>query len=145
MAILVLVCLGLASFPGWHNEEMEDGVSEKKVIQVRPVAPRRLVFACAIASGFSTTLLLISGLWQIVAAAAARSTISYTTYGVTKSHVGTVAMVLVWLAFLILLLVTVGLLVSILALRVLDNLENWSDSDEEADEESLLQSASRND
>jgi hypothetical protein len=133
MAISILVCFGLATFPGSHIEEDLSGDSH----QVKAFPSHQVVHACAIASGFSATLLLSSGLWQNIAAAAAGSTISYTTYGVTKTHVGPVAMVLLWLAFLALLLVTVGLLALIWSMWVLNNLD-WSDSGTEGDEETPL-------
>jgi hypothetical protein len=124
MAISILVFCGQVAYPGWHVDHSEDFESD---IEVKPFPSRPLTQACFIASGFAASLLLISALWQNVSAAAAGSTISYTTYGTTKAHVGPVAMVLLWLAFLALTLVSVGLLLLILSLRVLSELSENSD------------------
>jgi hypothetical protein len=92
MAISILVFCGQVAHPGWHVDRRE-------------YPSRSLTQACFLASGFGASLHLISALRQNVSATAVGLTISYTTYGSTKAHVGPVAMILLWLAFLALTLV----------------------------------------
>lgn len=132
MAISILVLCGLVSVPGWHEEEDDDLESN---VGVKSFTSRQLLQAVLVASAFSAILLLISALWQNVSAAAAGVTISYTTYGTTKAHVGPASMVLLWLAFLVLTLVSVGLLVMVLSINALDNLFSLHDDEDNSDVE----------
>ena len=106
------VCL-VATFPGWHEEE--DG--EHKPFPSRPVSQ------VALAAVFTANLfLLVSALWQHTAAVAAATTAEALGYGSVKSRVGASAMVLVWAAFAITTLVTIGLLVMILSMHLVEKL-----------------------
>ena len=61
-------------------------------------------------------------MWQHTAAVAASTVAQDLGNGSVKSGVGTAAMVLGWFAFGLLVVVTIGLLVMILSIRLLDQL-----------------------
>jgi hypothetical protein len=132
MAISILVFCGLATFPGWHYIEGDD---ER---EVKPFPSSVISQACAIASLFGASLLLISALWQNVAAAATGSTISYTTYGCTKAHVGPVAMVLLWISFLALAVVGLHLLILNWSIAMILKLMEEEEDNDSGDEEMPL-------
>jgi hypothetical protein len=105
----------LATFPGWHEEEDRDG-SER---EVKPF-PSRPVSQIALAIIFiSSIFVLVSVLWQHTASVAASIIAQDFGNGSVRSGVGTTAMVLGWFSFALLIIVTIGLLVMILSIRVL--------------------------
>ncbi|RDW78240.1 hypothetical protein BP5796_06092 [Coleophoma crateriformis] len=114
--IFAFVCLLLlATFPGWHEEEDASG-SER---EVKPF-PSRPVSQVALAIIFIASIfVLVSVLWQHTASVAASIIAQDLGNGSVKSGVGTTAMVLGWFGFALLIIVTIGLLVMILSIRVL--------------------------
>jgi hypothetical protein len=105
----------LATFPGWHEEEDAQG-SER---EVKPF-PSRPVSQIALAIIFIASIfVLVSVLWQHTASVAASIIAQDLGNGSVKSGVGTTAMVLGWFGFALLIVVTIGLLVMILSIRVL--------------------------
>ncbi|KAG4423213.1 hypothetical protein IFR04_003711 [Cadophora malorum] len=114
--IFAFICLLLlATFPGWHEEEDRDG-SER---EVKPF-PSRPVSQIALAIIFIASIfVLVSVLWQHTASVAASIIAQDFGNGSVKSGVGTTAMVLGWFGFALLIIVTIGLLVMILSIRVL--------------------------
>lgn len=66
--------------------------------------------------------ILVSVLWQHTASVAASVIAQDFGNGSVKSGVGTSAMVLGWFSFTLLIIVTIGLLVMILSMRVLGKL-----------------------
>lgn len=66
--------------------------------------------------------MLVSVLWQHTASVAAATVSQDLGNGSIKSGVGTASMVLGWFGFVLLIIVTIGLLVMILSIIVLDKL-----------------------
>ncbi|KAG5913809.1 hypothetical protein E4U42_000871 [Claviceps africana] len=114
--IFAFICLILlATFPGWHEEEDSEG-SER---EVKPF-PSRFVSQTALAIIFIASIfILVSVLWQHTASVAASVIAQDFGNGSVKSGVGTSAMVMGWFSFTLLIIVTIGLLVMILSIRVL--------------------------
>jgi len=109
----------LATFPGWHEEH--DGRTGSE-IDVKPF-PSRPVSQVALALIFIASIfILVSVLWQHTASVAAAQVAQDFGNGSVLSGVGTTAMVLGWVAFAIFVLVTIGLLVMILSIHLLDRL-----------------------
>ncbi len=117
--ILAFVCfLLLATFPGWH-EEVDDHESVK---DVKPF-PSRPVSQIALALIFiASVFVLVSVLWQHTASVAASTIAQDLGNGSVASGVGTTAMILGWFGFALLIIVTIGLLVMILSISLLDRL-----------------------
>ncbi|TWU78183.1 hypothetical protein ED733_007740 [Metarhizium rileyi] len=117
--IFAFLCLLLlATFPGWHEEEDSEG-SER---DVKPF-PSRAVSQIALAIIFVASIfVLVSVLWQHTASVAASVIAQDFGNGSVRSGVGTSAMVMGWFSFTLLIIVTIGLLVMILSMRVLGQL-----------------------
>ncbi|KAJ5725911.1 uncharacterized protein N7483_007268 [Penicillium malachiteum] len=117
--ILAFFCfILLATFPGWHEEPDETGDS----VEVKPF-PSRPVSQAALALIFvSSIFVLVSVLWQHTASVAASTIAQDMGNGSVKSGVGTSAMVLGWFGFVLLVVVTIGLLVMILSIRLIKKL-----------------------
>ncbi|KFH45988.1 hypothetical protein ACRE_032050 [Hapsidospora chrysogenum ATCC 11550] len=114
--IFAFICfILLATFPGWHEEEDYDGMER----DVKPF-PSRPVSQIALAIIFIASIfVLVSVLWQHTASVAASVIAQDFGNGSVKSGVGTSAMVMGWFSFTLLIIVTIGLLVMILSIRVL--------------------------
>jgi len=114
--ILAFICfILLATFPGWHEESDERGTDR----DIKPF-PSRAVSQAALAIIFIASIfVLVSVLWQHTASIAASIIAQDLGNGSVKSGVGTTAMVLGWFGFALLIIVTIGLLVMILSIRVL--------------------------
>ncbi|KAF2121796.1 Ca2+ regulator and membrane fusion protein Fig1-domain-containing protein [Lophiotrema nucula] len=109
----------LATFPGWHEERDRLTGSD---VEVKPF-PSRPVSQIALALIFIASIfVLVSVLWQHTASVAAATIAQDLGNGSVKSGVGTSAMVLGWFGFVLLIIVTIGLLVMILSIIVLDRL-----------------------
>ncbi|KAJ9647211.1 hypothetical protein H2201_003361 [Coniosporium apollinis] len=109
----------LATFPGWHEEQDANTGSE---VDVKPF-PSRPVSQVALALIFIASIfVLVSVLWQHTASVAASTVAQDLGNGSVRSGVGTSAMVLGWFGFVLLIIVTIGLLVMILSIRALDRL-----------------------
>ncbi|KAL2176603.1 Ca2+ regulator and membrane fusion protein Fig1-domain-containing protein [Thermothelomyces heterothallicus CBS 202.75] len=117
--IFAFICLLLlATFPGWHEEEDSEG-SER---EVKPF-PSRPVSQVALAIIFiSSIFVLVSVLWQHTASVAASIIAQDLANGSVLSGVGTSAMVMGWFSFTLLIIVTIGLLVMILSMQVLEHI-----------------------
>ena len=108
----------LATFPGWHEEIDEHGSDR----DVKPF-PSRAVSQVALALIFvASVFVLVSVLWQHTASVAASTIAQDLGNGSVKSGVGTAAMILGWFGFALLIIVTIGLLVMILSISLLDRL-----------------------
>lgn len=113
-----LTFLLLATFPGWHTSMSSDGSEH----EVKPF-PSRPVSQAALATIFiASVFVLVSVMWQHTAAVAASTIAQDLGNGVVRSGVGTAAMVLGWFGFGLLVIVTLGLLVMILSIQLLDRL-----------------------
>ncbi|KAL9114725.1 MAG: hypothetical protein Q9227_001403 [Pyrenula ochraceoflavens] len=118
IVLAFLSFLLLATFPGWHEETNIDG-SER---EVKPF-PSRPVSQVALATIFiASVFVLVSVMWQHTAAVAASQVAQDLGNGSVKSGVGTTAMILGWFGFGLLVVVTLGLLVMILSISLLDRL-----------------------
>ncbi|KAJ5115870.1 hypothetical protein N7456_000218 [Penicillium angulare] len=117
--VLAFLCfILLATFPGWH-EERDDAGSE---LEVKPF-PSRPVSQAALALIFvSSVFVLVSVLWQHTASVAASTIAQDMGNGSVKSGVGSSAMVLGWFGFVLLVVVTIGLLVMILSIKLIRQL-----------------------
>jgi len=113
-----LTFLLLATFPGWHTDTSSSGSEH----EVKPF-PSRPVSQVALATIFiASVFVLVSVLWQHTAAVAASTVAQDLGNGSVKSGVGTTAMILGWFGFGLLVVVTLGLLVMILSIQLLDRL-----------------------
>ena len=109
----------LATFPGWHEEHDARTGSD---IDIKPF-PSRPVSQIALAHIFIASIfVLVSVLWQHTASVAAAQVEQDFGNGSVHSGVGTSAMVLGWFGFALLIVVTIGLLVMILSIHLLDKL-----------------------
>lgn len=116
--VLAFVCfLLLATFPGWHEETVDGSDRDVKPFPSRPVSQIALA-VIFVASVF----VLVSVLWQHTASVAASTIAQDLGNGSVKSGVGTAAMILGWFGFALLIIVTIGLLVMILSISLLDRL-----------------------
>ncbi|KAK4446783.1 Ca2+ regulator and membrane fusion protein Fig1-domain-containing protein [Podospora aff. communis PSN243] len=109
----------LATFPGWHKEEDSDGSErEVKPFPSRPVSMWALGF-------FSFALLLsfVTVLWQHLASAAAYTLAKTLTYDTIDASVGAGAMVLGWIGVGCSGVVTLGLLIMVLSIRILATID----------------------
>lgn len=119
IVLAFITFLLLATFPGWHEEH---DASTGDDIDIKPF-PSRPVSQVALALIFiASVFVLVSVLWQHTASVAAAQIAQDFGNGAVLSGVGTAAMVLGWFAFALLLLVTIGLLVMILSIHLLDRL-----------------------
>ena len=118
IVLAFLTFLLLATFPGWHTSTGRDGSEH----EVKPF-PSRAVSQVALATIFiASVFVLVSVMWQHTAAVAASTIAQDLGNGSVKSGVGTTAMVFGWVAFGLLVVVTLGLLVMILSIQLLDRL-----------------------
>ena len=117
--ILAFACfILLATFPGWH-EETDDQGSER---DVKPF-PSRPVSQIALALIFvASVFVLVSVLWKHTASVGATPIAKDRGNVSVRRGVGTAAMILGWFGFALLIIVTIGLLVMILSIRILDKL-----------------------
>ena len=122
--VLAFLCfLVLATFPGWHEDTDATG-SER---DLRPF-PSRPVSQASLALIFmSSVFVLVSVLWQHTASVAASTIAKDIGNGSVKSGVGTTAMILGWFGFALLVIVTVGLLMMILSIRMITQLTEEED------------------
>ncbi|KAK5790389.1 hypothetical protein VI817_007676 [Penicillium citrinum] len=117
--VLAFFCfILLATFPGWHEERDESGSD----VEIKPF-PSRPVSQAALALIFvASVFVLVSVLWQHTASVAASTIAQDMGNGSVKSGVGTSAMVLGWFGFVLLVVVTIGLLVMILSIKMIRQL-----------------------
>jgi hypothetical protein len=112
--------LGLASFPGWHEERDARTGSD---IDIKPFPSRPVTNAVIWALGTASLLLMISALWQHVAAASVVAIISTTVQGNNVvGEIGTASIALVWLSFALTVVAFEGIVVMALSIRLLDGL-----------------------
>lgn len=109
----------LATFPGWHEEADPRTGSD---VDVKPF-PSRPVSQVALALIFIASIfVLVSVLWQHTASVAASQIAKDLGNGSVKSGVGVTAMILGWFGFGLLVVVTIGLLVMILSIQLINKL-----------------------
>lgn len=121
MALSTLTFLGLATFPGWHEEHDPKTGSD---IHVKPFPNRRVSNACLFFLCLASLFMSTSALWQHVAAASAASMITSATQGYLTGHVGPAAAAMIWLASGLVVVSTIMLVVMILSIHLLDRLSD---------------------
>jgi len=121
--LATIVLLLLATFPG-YEEEYRDGPSVRRF-------PSRAVSQIALAIIFvSSIFVLVSVLWQHTASVAAATIAENMGNGSIKTGVGVTAMILGWFGFALLIIVTIGLLVMILSMHLVEKLaDDLSDAE----------------
>ena len=119
MALAGLAFVGLATFPGWVEEHDETTGSD---IDVKPFPSRAVSQAIAFVLLMASLLILVSCLWQHVAAASVVTTVSSMSQQRIVGHVGAVAAVLVWLSLALVVFTFLGNLVMIISIYTLDML-----------------------
>ena len=117
MALAGLAFVGLATFPGWVEEHDETTGSD---IDVKPFPSRAVSQAIAFVLLMASLLILVSCLWQHVAAASVVTTVSSMSQHRIAVHVGAVAAVLVWLSLTFVVFTFLGILVMIISIYALD-------------------------
>jgi hypothetical protein len=120
MTLTGLGFLGLATFPGWHEERDPRTGSD---IDIKPFPSRPVSQAVAWALVTASLLLMVSALWQHVAAASVVAIISTTVQGKgVVGNIGAASVALVWLSFALVLVAFQSLIVMILSIHLLDRL-----------------------
>lgn len=117
MALTGLGFLLLATFPGWHEDiDARTG----NAIDIKPFPSRPVSQLVALALGAASLLLLVSALWQHVAAASVVAIISDTVQRGVVGHIGAASVALVWLSFALTVVAFQGIVVQILSIHLLD-------------------------
>ena len=119
MAFTCLAFFGLASFPGWI-EDHDEGTGSN--IDIKPFASRTVSQRIAFVLLIGSLLVLVSCLWQHVAAASVVTTVSSMSQKRVVGHVGAVAAVLVWLSLALIVFTFMGVLFMIISIHLLDSL-----------------------
>lgn len=115
-AVIAFILLG--TFPGWH-EEVDSNGSE---LDVKPFASKPVSQVALACTFISALMALLGSFWQHMASVAASTMLEVFTYDLTSGGVGAGAMVLAWLSSFFLIVVTLGLLIMILSIRVLSQM-----------------------
>jgi hypothetical protein len=122
MALTALSFLGLASFPGWHEErDARTGAD----IEIKPFPSRPVTHAVVWALGMASLLLMVSTMWQHVAAASVAAILSTAVHG--SNVVGDIeaaSIALVWLSFALAAVAFQGIIAMALTVRLLDRLSD---------------------
>lgn len=119
MAFSALAFTGLATFPGWHEERSSETGSD---IDIKPFPSRRVSKLCCMALGMASFFLMVSALWQHIAAAAASTMASSATQDVLQGSVGPSATALIWISFVLTTIVLLAMITMILSIKLLDRL-----------------------
>lgn len=119
MAFTGLAFAGLATFPGWR-EETDARTGE--AIDIKPFPSRRVSQAVLFALWIASLLVLVSCLWQHVAAASVVSTVSSMSQRKLVGHVGAAAVALAWISLAVIAVAFLGTLFMILSIYMLDRL-----------------------
>ncbi|KAJ5772425.1 Ca2+ regulator and membrane fusion protein Fig1-domain-containing protein [Penicillium odoratum] len=121
--VLTFACfLLLSTFPGWH-QEVDDSGSE---VEVKPFPSRAVSQAALGIISLSFGFAFISVLWQHINSSSTASMAETLTYGAVSGHVGTAGMILGWFAVALIGGVSLGLLIMILSISIIDRLTDSS-------------------
>lgn len=121
MAIVLafLSIILLASFPGWREEQNN---ATGSMVDVKPFPSYAVSKLALTISGVAAILLLVAGLWQHVGSVGAAAMAEMANYGNVKTEIGTGAVTMAWIGFTLATLVSIGLLIMILSIMILDKL-----------------------
>lgn len=116
-SIVATVLAGLSSLVLISFPEVDETGSERevKLFASRPASQMTLTMM-----GFASLLVMISIIWQHTASVASATTIQDMAYGTVHAKVGVVAMALGWSGLALLILSTLGMLIMILSIQILD-------------------------
>lgn len=81
-----------------------------------------MTHAALTVSSVAAVLLLVAALWQHVGSVGAAAMAETANYGNVKTDIGTVAVVMAWTGFTLTTIVSIGLIVQILSIIILDRL-----------------------
>lgn len=123
--VAFIVFILLSTFPGWHEEENEDGSD----IGVKPFPSAAVMRAAITLVVVGSVFSFISSLLQHVGSAAASAMAENLAYGSVKGHVGVAGMVLAWIGTVLYLLVAGGLWMMVDSISALKGLIQYPDSD----------------
>lgn len=114
---LNILAFGLVStFPGWHIEVDDDGLET----EVKPFPSKVRSRGALALMMISTICVLISVLWQHIAAVAAAGSISTALGGAASNHVGATSMGLGWAGVGVTVIATLGIAIYVLAMQLFD-------------------------
>lgn len=108
----------LTTFPGWH-EEKDDNGSER---DVKPFPSRSMSILAAALQTFGFLLSLVAMVWQHCSAISYAVSIERFTGGTIIGRVGLTAITIGWTGCVLALTVSVGLVIMILSIALLDSL-----------------------
>jgi hypothetical protein len=126
--------LGLASFPGWRQEpDSVDGSvvsltnSDTSItgsdFDGKPFPSQLVSRLVCFALGAASLLLLVSALWQHIAAASVVSLVSATVQaGSVVGNIGTASVALVWLSFALAVVAFQGVVIMVISIYFLDKM-----------------------
>jgi hypothetical protein len=118
MALTGLSFPGIATFPGW-TEEIDTRTGEDLDVKGFPSRPTSQAVEWAL--GMASQLLMVSALWQHVAAASVVAIISTTVQGKgVVGDIGAASIALVWLSFALTVVAFQGIAVMMLAIKLID-------------------------
>jgi hypothetical protein len=119
VALSFIALLGLSTFPSWYSEVDSFTGSE---VDVKPFPSRPVAQVCLGLSSMAALFSLVSALWQHTSAASAAAVIEVSAFGTVHTHIGGVAVALVWLGLVFVIITTIGLLFMLLSMTALDRL-----------------------
>ncbi|KAL4745415.1 Ca2+ regulator and membrane fusion protein Fig1-domain-containing protein [Aspergillus terricola var. indicus] len=114
IVLILLSFSAMATFPGWHTE-IDGGGDE---INVKPAPSRPVAQLVLSFDALASMVLIVAVLWQHVAVVAHAVTAEAAFGGAVKGDVDAVAMGLGWGAIGAVLVVTFGIAIQILSMRL---------------------------
>lgn len=115
---------GMSTFPRWQDNMDDDTGSEMEGTPVPSTAASSLIMAF---ESLSVLFLTTAILWQHVAAVAHSATAQAAFNSIVRGNVGSVAMGLGWGSIGLKLVVALGLMLTIVSIRLLKMLDDDSD------------------
>ncbi|KAM0720896.1 hypothetical protein Q7P37_003181 [Cladosporium fusiforme] len=119
IALTLLAFAGTATFPNWQEDTDVRTGSE---IDFKPFPSRVFSSGIRFSLFIAAILLLVSALWQHVAAASAVATIATISQGSLSVSIGAAAIAFVWLSFALVVLAASAIHFMIVAIESLDRL-----------------------
>jgi Ca2+ regulator and membrane fusion protein Fig1 len=116
--LVFIAILLLTTFPSWHNA-MDEASSER---EIKPFPSRPVSYLILALLTLASLLVFVSVFWLHIASSAAVTMGQSLSYGTVKGKVGTLAVVLGWGAVLLEILAAVGMAITILSIKALENL-----------------------
>ena len=120
--VLAFICIVLlATFPGWHEDT---NATTGSLVDVKPFPSTATTHAALTVSSVTAMLLLVAGLWQHVGSVGAAAMAETANYGNVKTDIGTVAVVMAWIGFMLSTIVSIGMVILVVLLQAIDKLTN---------------------